>query len=139
MALPFHRQERDYWCGPACAQMFLARGPQALFARKLKTNAKVGTSRRTLVRLLRAAGKDVAVHPRSTLQELAQHLPALVSYEELGGEDHYAIALRITEQHVILHDPWHGPNYRLPRSTFNARWRNPKRRKKYTGWFVAVR
>lgn len=139
MVLQFATQQKDYWCGPACAQMLLGGGKQSALARKLKTNAKVGTSRQAMLKLLKASRKVVAVHRRSTVLDLRGHLPALVSYEEVGGEDHYAIALRVTQKHIILNDPWHGPNYRLPIATFNRRWHNPKLRKKYTGWFVGVR
>ena len=138
MPIKYCVQQRDYWCGPACAQMLLGRGPQTFFAQKLRTNAKIGTTRKAIVQLLKSSGKAPTVFARSTLHDLSQHLPALVSYEEVGGEDHYAIALQVTEKHIILHDPWHGPKYRLPIATFNRRWNNPKRRKKYTGWFLTL-
>ncbi len=139
----FLRQERDYWCGPACVQMLLAadgrRVSQATLAGHLHTNARAGTSRRHLVRGLRMFGLAVAVTRAGTLARLAQHLPAIVNYQASDGEDHYAIVLRLTTQQVIMHDPWHGPNYRLSRRAFLQRWKNPKLRKKYTGWFVHVR
>lgn len=60
-----------------------------------------------------------------------------MNYQEVDGDDHYAIATRVTKTHVILHDPWHGPSYKLPVRTFVDRWKNPKRRRKYTGWLVS--
>jgi len=141
MPLRFHKQQQDYWCGPACVQMVLGQGTQATLAKQLNTNPRHGTSRTALVRLLRASSKEVAVHTHSNLADLALHLPAIISYQEVvaEGEDHYAVVLRVTAKDVVMYDPWHGKNYRLSRKIFLRSWKNQKLRKKYTGWFVAVR
>ncbi len=118
--------------------MLLGNGSQAVYARRLATNPRTGTTRRAMLRQLRAAGKTLNVQASGTLGRLARATPALVNYREVDGEDHYAIVLRVTKRFVVLHDPWHGPNYRLPVATFTAHWKNPKLRKKYTGWFVQV-
>jgi ABC-type bacteriocin/lantibiotic exporter with double-glycine peptidase domain len=121
--------------------MVLGKGAQGALAKQLQTNARHGTSRKALVRLLRASAKGVIVHAHCNLTDLAQNVPAIVSYQEVGpgGEDHYAVVLGVTARHVVMHDPWHGKNYKLSRKLFLRHWKNPKLRKKYTGWFVAVR
>lgn len=142
MVVPFRRQQRDYWCGPASVQMLLAANghqvSQVTLASHMYTNVRAGTSRRHLVRGLRTFGLAVGMTRAGTLARLAQHLPVIVNYQASDGEDHYAVILRVTSSHVVMHDPWYGPNYKLTRAAFCQRWKNPKLRKKYTGWFVQV-
>lgn len=143
MPIPYFKQQKIYWCGAAAVQMALgARGynfSQATVAKRLKTNRLLGTLRVMIVRELRKTKIPVKVVAHGTLEQLTRYLPAIVSYQEVEGEDHYALIIGITKTHVIMHDPWHGSDYTLTTHAFLDRWKNTKRKKKYTGWFASMR
>lgn len=143
MPIPYFKQQKIYWCGAAAVQMALAASghwySQATVARRLKTNRLLGTLRVMIVRELRKTGRPVRVVAHGTLDQLNRYLPAIASYQDVDDDDHYTLVTEITKTHVIMRDPWHGPEYTLTTHAFLDRWKNPKRKKKYTGWFASIR
>jgi ABC-type bacteriocin/lantibiotic exporter with double-glycine peptidase domain len=142
--IPYHRQANEWYCGPATLQMALGafgiRASQRVLARASGTNTKNGTPRAGLVRTLRAKGlRSEARHGRS-LAELAKTVRegrvTVVLYIEPEGEAHYAVLTAVGRRRVLLHDPWHGPRYSLPRAEFLKRWRGTAKR--WPRWAMIV-
>lgn len=111
---------------------------QAALWKHLRTNAKVGTSRKDMIRVLRYLGFRVRVWPHMTKAQLLQEIaaqPILVRYyEEAGPDQHYAIAIGATKRGIVLHDPWTGPQHVIPWKVFLQLWQKPTRKKKSSGW-----
>jgi predicted double-glycine peptidase len=153
MQLHFFRQQRDYWCGPACVQMLVSHyrtvvPTQRSLAKHLGTNPRTGTSRRAIVAYLRKAGFHVQARSNGTLRNLQQALQAhawpMVLYQETDTIEpetngpHYAVVISVTKTAVTLRDPSYGRNFTLSRSAFRRNWNNPKAFHRSTGWFASV-
>lgn len=129
--IPHYYQSNEYSCGAATLRMVLAgfgvRASETALARALGTNARTGTSRKTLATIAKARGLRTESGHGRTLRHLAADLAAgrmvVVLYRE-PEEDvgHFAVCLRVTGASVTLHDPWHGPHFTLPRREFLRRW-----------------
>lgn len=145
--IPYYRQENDYFCGPACVQMVLASDgvvlSQARLARLLPTNAIAGTPRKNIIRFLRARGYKVLAGSGQSYASIRRYLSQgwrmMVNYRE-PSEDipHLAVLVGLTPTHVILHDPWLGPKYKLPRQEFLRRWHGYHTRA-HTRWLLAAK
>lgn len=144
--VPFRRQRRDYTCGPVTVQMVLAyygrAVPRQRLIERLGTTSRTGTSRRRIVRVLREHGLSVHAHSRWTASELCRRLgegiPVIVNYREpQDDEGHYAVAIACRNGRIVLHDPWHGPDFSLPMRGFVSRWYGYHRHRR-TRWAAAV-
>lgn len=131
LKLPYVEQSLTYTCGPAALQMVLRYFDQkvghARLVELLETNKDTGTRRRRLVEAAQAHGMYVHEHVGASLAELLwfvrQSVPVIVNYREPDNEvGHYAVVAGFSWWRIILHDPWHGPEFRLPVWEFAARW-----------------
>lgn len=132
-SVPYHRQQKIYWCGPATLQMLVyavtgVRMPQRRLARMCGTNRMMGTTLPGMRAGAEAAGLCVRDKRNATLGQLARILrrkvPVVVLYHEFMDEDqHVAIVTRLTRRRITLHDPLYGPNFSMPRREFRRRWR----------------
>lgn len=131
VAVPYKRQWLDFTCGPVVLQMVLKyfRMPisrwQAI--RLCQTARATGTTRRHLVAAVRSFGLHVHAHGNGTIAELrkltGRNVPVIVNYREpADNEGHYAIVVAVTARSVVLHDPYHGPRFRLSQREFMRRW-----------------
>jgi len=145
LRFPYYRQSNDWSCGAASLRMALGafgvRGTEAGFRKMLGTNARTGTTREALRKVARAYGFVARAGHGKDLAELARATKAgravVVLYKEKEADEaHYAIFLGVTGKRVILHDPWHGPRYKLPRAEFLKRWRGTASR--WRRWALVI-
>ncbi len=142
---PFYFQENDIWCGPAVCQMALAKfgikRSQKSLAKSLRTSKPWGTQNRAVAAELRRAGLCCESRTNTGFNEIKSWLKKnaviIVNYlEPDDNEGHFAILKDFNKTHVFLTDPWHGPNFKLDKKEFVARWWNKKRTLKR--WALAV-
>jgi ABC-type bacteriocin/lantibiotic exporter with double-glycine peptidase domain len=133
LSVPFVKQETTYTCGPTTLQMiFRYHGreyDQRLLLDWLKTDEVEGTPHAAMVDAVRHAGFHCYVNNHSSLDEIAHfltryQLPSIVYYIEPDTEvDHYAVVVGVTDDEVILNDPWNGERFELSKEEFLKRWR----------------
>ena len=78
----------------------------------------------------------------ATLEQLSRLLDdrwvVTISYlEPEEGEGHYAIVQHVNPQHIVLADPYHGPDFSVARSSF--RWETRYEAVPRPGWLSALR
>jgi len=124
-------QEHETYCGPAVAQMVLARfgveAAQKDIAKELETDIVVGTSAKELEKFFKQRGFVVDRKNNAEWNDLADALgrgAVIVGYLEREGDPHYALVRTVGEAEIVLTDPWHGDNYVLPRKEFGKRWKD---------------
>jgi len=148
MKHPYHKQQNDYFCGPSAVQMILgAHGIKKTQARLGKMMGSVpfrGTRRRIMAKPLRANGFVVRMKAHASIDELDRLIRdgwhIIVNYIELGDDiGHFAVVTKVTPTHLVMHDPWHGANYRISRKTFLPRWMGGNRRKDQARWYLAAK
>lgn len=145
--VPYEQQKLDYMCGPRSMRMLLAFFGQDValetLAQLAGTTQRDGTSRRGMVRALRTLNFDVNARHGADIQDLrravAQGIPPLIMYRD-HTEDfgHCGVVVGVTPNHVVYHDPWHGPNQRTPHDEFERRWYG-RHKTRYTRWFATAR
>jgi ABC-type bacteriocin/lantibiotic exporter with double-glycine peptidase domain len=133
MKIPYHRQKKEYWCGPAALQMaFEFHGKhmsQKSIARLAKTNKRTGTAGRKMTVAVRAAGLLQFRKKNSSLADIKKYLlnktPVIVNFVEPSWEvAHYALVCKLTPKEIVLNDPWNGRNFKLSLREFVKRWHN---------------
>ncbi len=131
ISIPFHKQEKIYYCGPACVQMILeyfgTEKTQTELARKLGTNSRYGTPHKNVVKYFVKNKFHCYVNNHSTIHEikhfLEMKLPVIVNYiEPSENEIHYAIVKGYGKNGIILNDPWNGSNLKMTEEFFISRW-----------------
>lgn len=136
IAIPFHRQDTNYTCGPAALQMLIHHfngvyPSERTLARRMHTKNSVkgeSTKHAGLIRALRGAGLYVYVDNNASLKTvealLTIELPVLVHYlEPEAALGHYAIIVGASKERIYLNDPWYGSGFSLLREEFLSRWR----------------
>jgi predicted double-glycine peptidase len=143
--IPYFKQQNDYFCGPAVAQMaigfFMKPPSQNVLAKRMGTTSRTGTSHAALERVIRGAGLRGVETSRVTIAELRRSLsvgnPVIVNYREPEENiSHYAVVIAITAFHIFLNDPWHGASFRLSLKWFLPRWVNANHRSVH--WMMVV-
>ncbi|MFZ1987544.1 MAG: cysteine peptidase family C39 domain-containing protein [Minisyncoccia bacterium] len=133
ITFPYRRQETDFYCAPASVQMILAREgveiPQATLAQMLGTNETVGTTINAIESLLVSRGFKVMRKNNATIPDIEEALTnnaaVMVGYvEPTENVPHYALISSVDMTDIFLTDPWHGPDYRIPRNTFLELWKD---------------
>ena len=116
---------------------------QEAVARMLMTSPYQGTGRKALEDLFRRkkflvkriTGASIG-HVRSALDK---GYFVIVNYTELEEDiGHFAIVTNVTSTDIVMHDPTHGPGYRIPLRVFIPRWHGMHTRA-YTHWMLAVK
>ncbi len=146
MRFPYYKQLNDWFCGPAVVQMILAADgikiSQPVLAKEMATSPYEGTSRQDLVRILRRHRYKVVTKTYAKLADVKRMLAdgwyIVVNYREVEENiGHYAIVLAVTSTSIVFNDPYHGRQYRLPRSVFLKRWFGHANA--YGQWFLAAK
>src|SRR3989344_5023288 len=127
-----HRfQENDHYCGPAVVQMVLKRFGTELtqqeIAKELEIDMVVGTSAKELEKFFKQRGFVVDRKNNAEWGDLAVSLAkgtVIVGYVEREGDPHYALVRSVSEDTIIIADPWHGDNYSLSKTEFEERWKD---------------
>lgn len=131
LPVPYFKQDTDYTCGPTALQMVLAyynvRDSEAHLATVLKTNQNTGTWRVAMYELAVSLGFHCYVNDDAALPELSflldLDIPPIVRFlDRDANEDHYGVVLGVTDEYVIIHDPWSGPQRRFSKADFEKRW-----------------
>lgn len=146
MRVPYYQQVFEYTCGPAALRMvaaFLRRPIGRLQAITLcKTTATHGTTRLNLIQAARSQNLRVHAHSNATLREidalLRKKIPVIVNYREPQDEEgHYSVIIKVTNTHVVLADPYHGPKLKISRREFMSRWHG-KHLRAHRRWMMGV-
>lgn len=131
MKIPYFRQVKDYYCGPAALQMVLAyyriKISQAALAGLLGTTKKSGTRRQALAAVARCFGFKTYCLTNANLRQverlLKSNVPVIVNYFLKGeGVGHYAVVIGLTSQEIILADPEYGRRHQLSQKEFMDCW-----------------
>jgi ABC-type bacteriocin/lantibiotic exporter with double-glycine peptidase domain len=139
-----HRQqEKDYYCGPAVAQMILANfnivKSQKNLALQLKTKKSNGTSHKQLVNVLKKYALTIIETKDSTIpqmkRDLAKRIVVTCYYLPKEKTGHYAIVTRITKKDIHLIDPYYGKNTIMPLLQFKKVWHGSKIP---YGWYITI-
>jgi ABC-type bacteriocin/lantibiotic exporter with double-glycine peptidase domain len=147
--IPYYKQEKDWYCGPAVMQMILASQKimvsQNQLARELKTTKSTGTDNANILNCLKKRAFEYEMHrgfnPNTVLNKLKNKLNqkkiVLVTYWHLADKTgHFAIVRKITKKTIILQDPDKGPKYTLKLPTFLKAWRDSEGN---AHWHVAIK
>ncbi|NTU67136.1 MAG: hypothetical protein HGB08_04420 [Candidatus Moranbacteria bacterium] len=146
LKIPYQKQKNAHYCGPAVLEMaFLRLGlvmPQEDIARQIGTSQERGTENENMIRFATEQGFEVTAKRGSSISDiremLKKDLPLIVNYIEPTDEDgHYAIVSGITPHNIILHDPWHGKDFKLPHQKFLERWKDSEG--KYVRWMMVIK
>ncbi len=144
--IPYYRQQTTYTCGPAVLRMLAGALGRPVSERRLSrlclTSAKRGTPN-TVMAILGKALLGVRTYPAATWKQLESALehghPVVVNYREPGEEaGHYAIAVGLNDEAIVLFDPWHGPRFSLPVEEFRQRWLGHRTRRADRGWMMVL-
>ena len=145
--VPFFRQKTDYTCGPACIRMVLAASGKHISEQPLAKLAHAdkvkGTETRDLRRVLQGQNMQVRLTRKLMRDELVKllndHRLVIINYrmpvEEVG---HYALAIGVTKEGIILHDPSRGPKFTLSWNEFLPRWYGYKSPYKHQGRGIVI-
>lgn len=129
--VPYFKQDTDYTCGPTSLQMILAyygvKDSEKHLAKLLHTTHSRGTWRVSMYQLAVDLGFHCYVNDDASLAEmkflLELEIPPIVRFlEREEDEDHYGVVVGMTDDHVIIHDPWSGPQRRFDKEDFTRRW-----------------
>lgn len=145
LAVPFYKQDTTYTCGPVSLQMVLEFFGRRHSEKELSQLAKtehLGTAHGEMVRAVTALGLYCYVNSDAALEEVKYFLnlgqPVIVNFiEPSSDEGHYAVAVGYDKRHLILHDPWNGPYFRLSFADFVRRWYDDGARRSHH-WLMAV-
>ena len=133
LKIPYHRQKKNYTCGPAVLQMvfeyFKTYVPQKKLAKAAGTNKKSGTGHKAMIDLARSHGFFCYVNENSTINEIKHFIelgfPVIVNYiEPSQNEGHWAVVSGFNGREIILNDPWNGKNFHLSQRWFKNHWHN---------------
>ena len=145
MEVPYFKQDTNFSCGPAVIQMILAffgiHESEEHLKKKLKTNEDNGTEHINIINYLLERGLYCYANNDSTLKEITYFLnrkvPVVVHYLEPEADwGHYAVAVELNKDNIVLNDPWHGEKFSLLQSEFEKRWQSEDGRHKK--WILAV-
>jgi len=125
-----YSQQTDYTCGPACLRMAISVytsvvPSEEVLSNLCKSNTRIGTSRNSMMRVVRGLGYSVKQKTKATILDLYNSslcTPTLVMYMDFPDSWHYAIVITVTDKHVVLADPWEGAIRKIPLSEFIRAW-----------------
>jgi len=129
--MPYVKQEKDFYCGPAIVQMLLAKKgvvvTQTQLAKELKTTEEIGTNLVDIVCVLLSNGFSADQKDGASLDDIARALRenkiVIVCYTgQSHNEPHYAIVLALTDKEIVLADPFFGERREVSISEFLERW-----------------
>ncbi|MFA6552920.1 MAG: cysteine peptidase family C39 domain-containing protein [Patescibacteria group bacterium] len=145
MILNYHKQQKDYWCGPASVQMVLGcfgiRVPQRTIARLARTKFRTGTTRKNIQKILERFGLHTSVKSRALLSDIQKALflkmKIIVLFREPSDNElHYSVVRHLNKKSIILADPWNGSHCKLSKPDFFRRWSAAGGRS--TRWLVVI-
>ena len=143
--IPYHKQENDYYCGPAVLQMvfeFLGiKKSQEELANELGTTEKYGTSNKAMIEATSAEGFNVIDKEGATIDEvkdfIKQNLPVIVDFiEPTDNLEHFAIVTGFENRDVVLNDPYNGQDFKISEEDFLNRWDDPV--SGYKQWIMII-
>jgi ABC-type bacteriocin/lantibiotic exporter with double-glycine peptidase domain len=141
LKVPYQRQTTEWNCGPAVlSSVFASFGiekDQRELAQELGTKERTGTARRALEKVTRKYGLAAKARTEANFDLIEEALekkrPVIVNFVEPSDEEgHYAVAVYLTPQTLVLNDPWNGKDFKIKRREFASRWR------KRNNWMMTV-
>ncbi len=154
--IPYHKQEKTYYCGPAVLQMvfeyFGFIKTQNYFAGYLETNKKIGTEDVNMIKTALSHGFYCYVNNNSTFFEIENFidrgLPVIVRFlvPEFGIDEetnsiyeHFAIIKGYNRRKFIFNDPTYiggGKNYKISKNKFLKKWYSNQ--EKNHNWILVI-
>jgi len=134
--IPYERQQDNRSCGPACLSMvYRSLGLECtqpeLWAHVGREDGFGRPSARTHLVCQDALRRGFAAlviqarDPWRLLRECPRHRARAILNQQLypgGTRRHFAVLLHAGEDHVLVHDPWSGPDQRLRRDAYLRLW-----------------
>ncbi len=128
-----HKQQTDYTCGPAALKMALdglvgVRLPEAELASAMGTTPDIGTRQRMMYKFADEMGMVAYVkHTDTPLAAIRDamadgHVVIVCYWLAPEDTDHYAVVAGIKDDHIILNDPWAGPETVMELDDFDNHW-----------------
>lgn len=144
--MKYHRQQKDYTCGPACMKMVLSEMGRNIsektLEKELKTSPKSGTGIRAFCRLARKMGMKAFSKKNSSIREMKSLLKdnfiIVCYYYKPEKTGHYAIVKRFSAEKIYLIDPWCGPNCSYSIEKFRKIWHSTPKAVMYKRWICAI-
>lgn len=143
--VPFFRQDTGYSCGPSVVQMVLRFYGKVVseedLIKILDTKKSTGTKHGPIIDTISENGLYVYVNSDSTTDELRYLVslghPTIVHFvEPSSDEGHYAVAIDVGDEHIILNDPWNGEGFKMTLIEFASRWKSEGG--DFQQWLLAV-
>ncbi len=131
LKVPYFKQETIYTCGPSSLRMILGfygiHNSEKELAENLGTNDAIGTERVRMGEVAKMNG--LLPHERSdaSLGDLRAFLdlglPTIVRFVEPSqNTDHYGVVIGMSDEEIVIHDPWNGPEMTYELGMFFVRW-----------------
>ncbi len=139
MQVPYHKQNRDYTCGPACLRMVLEyydSYQDEISITKLCGTTIAGTSLSEIANAADGFGLQATWKTSATLKDLksaikqARPVIAMVDARILHGLEipipagHMIVIFAIEKNKIRFHDPQLGHDQQVSISNFSASWQN---------------
>lgn len=146
MRIPYFKQQKDWWCGPAVMQMALAsfgvKKTQVQLTCELKTKKDdIGTKNKNMLNIAKSYLPKSQKFQRKRFTELRKnlarnHVIILSYFYEPDKTGHFAIVKKITRTRICLLDPEAGPNKSYGLKHFKKIWHDNEGTR---GWFLVIR
>jgi ABC-type bacteriocin/lantibiotic exporter with double-glycine peptidase domain len=127
--IPYYRQKKEWWCGPAVIQMTLAahniKLAQSIIARKIKTTRTNGTKNKNLAILFKQFKLSYKTFKgqEALIKSLKRKEIVIINYYHTKDQvGHFAIVKHIKNKRIVLLDPSEGPNHTMSFKEFLSNW-----------------
>ena len=97
-------------------------------AKEVESDADIGTEHHAMIEAVKQRGLHAYVNDNASLEELRYFMdtfevPIIIRYLEPDkDEDHYAVVIGVSDEEVVLNDPWHGARVHFRHDAFTKRW-----------------
>jgi ABC-type bacteriocin/lantibiotic exporter with double-glycine peptidase domain len=136
--IPYHKQKKEWWCGPAVVQMVLAahdiQVSQPRIARIMKTTQARGTPNKNMTLPFRRYELSTRIFKgkEALMKSLKRKEIIIVNYYHLKDQvGHFAIVKHIKNKRMTLVDPSEGPNHTMLLKEFLDNWYGSDKDKKW--------
>lgn len=142
---PHFAQDKEYTCGPASLQMVFHYFGKNLTQDEIEIVSETSPTEGTLTHKMAEAASHVGLHAyekeNGTIDELItfidREIPVILNFMDVPQDSgHFATLVGYADTDLIFHDPWNGPDYLLPRDSFQDIWRSKWEPRK--GWLLAI-
>lgn len=133
LTVPYYKQLKDNWCGPACLQMVFAHYgkhiSQEELAGKLHVAPEDYTHNKDMVRVTQDMGFNAMEKTNCAWEDIQQYveknIPSIVNFiEPSEGEGHFGVVTDMNKEGITINDPWNGEGFHMTKEDFLQRWKS---------------